>query len=380
MNPKLAKQLERRRESVRRGRHRLGPGRGARVRVAPRGRASRSGSRGRTPSAGRSRTGTRCCTTRGRERRTRRSRRCRRRRPRSRSTTRRSPSTPRSRSSTATRSPLPMPSCSGRRSSATSSTALRSSSTSSSSRAARSGVRPHGSSLLLPHGYEGNGPEHSSARLERFLQLAAQDNIRIVNCTTAAQFFHLLRRQALDATARPLVVMTPKGLLRLRRRRRRSTSSRWARSSPCSTTPDGRPQHVRRLVLCSGKIYYDIAGHELRGARDDRRPSRGSSSCIRSRSIPSALVASYPELREIVWAQEEPQNMGAWRSIRHRLEEAAGARAACRARPVRRPAVAREPERGLPDAPPARAGPDRPRGARAVAAGSSLDARATAPA
>ncbi len=70
--------------------------------------------------------------------------------------------------------------------------------------------------LLLPHGYEGNGPEHSSARLERFLQLAAQDNIRVVNCTTAAQFFHLLRRQALDATARPLVVMTPKGLLRLR--------------------------------------------------------------------------------------------------------------------------------------------------------------------
>ncbi len=120
--------------------------------------------------------------------------------------------------------------------------------------------------LLLPHGYEGNGPEHSSARLERFLQLGAQENIRIVNCTTAGQHFHLLRRQALDATARPLVVMTPKGLLRLRQAS--STLDDLAEGSfqPVIDDPDVDPDAVRRLVLCSGKVYYDIVGHELREA------------------------------------------------------------------------------------------------------------------
>ena len=117
-------------------------------------------------------------------------------------------------------------------------------------------------SLLLPHGYEGNGPEHSSARLERFLQLGAQENLRIANCTTAAQYFHLLRRQALDATARPLVVVTPKGLLRLK-----DATSTLADLSSGGFRPvldDDRADKdaVRRLVLCSGKVYYDIVGHE----------------------------------------------------------------------------------------------------------------------
>jgi 2-oxoglutarate dehydrogenase E1 component len=177
--------------------------------------------------------------------------------------------------------------------------------------------------LLLPHGYEGNGPEHSSARLERFLQLAAQDNIRVVNCTTAAQFFHLLRRQALDATARPLVVMTPKGLLRLREAT--STLEELAERSFQPVLDDPAADHagVRRLVLCSGKIYYDIAAHELRESATTVAVARIEQLYPFPLEVVTALIASYPGVEEIVWAQEEPQNMGAWRSIRHRLEEAA---------------------------------------------------------
>ncbi|HLX19155.1 MAG TPA: 2-oxoglutarate dehydrogenase E1 component [Gaiellaceae bacterium] len=176
--------------------------------------------------------------------------------------------------------------------------------------------------LLLPHGYEGNGPEHSSARLERFLQLAAQENIRIANCTTSAQYFHLVRRQALDATARPLVVMTPKGLLRLKQ-----ASSTLADLSDGSFQPvidDATADHDRttRLILCSGKVYYDIVGHE-------RRAEAGGVAVARLEQLypfpvqaATVLVRSYPNLRELVWVQEEPQNMGPFRAIRHRLEEA----------------------------------------------------------
>jgi 2-oxoglutarate dehydrogenase E1 component len=180
--------------------------------------------------------------------------------------------------------------------------------------------------LLLPHGYEGNGPEHSSARLERFLQLAAQENIRIVNATTSAQYFHLLRRQALDPNARPLVVMTPKGLLRLKEAA--STLEELAEGgfAPVIDDPHADRERVRRLVLTSGKLYYDIEGHEL-------RPQASSVAVARLEQLypfpveaAARLVASYPALDEVVWAQEEPQNMGAWRAIRHRLEEAVAGR------------------------------------------------------
>ncbi|MGH3066881.1 MAG: 2-oxoglutarate dehydrogenase E1 component [Gaiellaceae bacterium] len=177
--------------------------------------------------------------------------------------------------------------------------------------------------LLLPHGYEGNGPEHSSARLERFLQQAAQDNIRVVNCTTAGQFFHLLRRQALDAAARPLVVMTPKGLLRLRQAA--SSLEDLAARAFQPVLDDSAADHgtTARLVLCSGKVYYDIVGHEVRALSPTVAVARVEQLYPFPLEAVVALVTSYPELREIVWAQEEPQNMGAWRSLRHRLEEAA---------------------------------------------------------
>ncbi|MBA2332966.1 MAG: 2-oxoglutarate dehydrogenase E1 component, partial [Actinobacteria bacterium] len=178
--------------------------------------------------------------------------------------------------------------------------------------------------LLLPHGYEGNGPEHSSAKLERFLQLAAQENIRVANCTTAAQYFHLLRRQALDATPRPLVVMTPKGLLRLKQAA--SALSELAEGSfePVLDGPSrGDRAEIRRLVLCSGKVYYDLVGHEQHGQATDVVVARIEQLYPFPVEAAAALTASYPNLEEVVWAQEEPQNMGAWRSIRHRLEAAA---------------------------------------------------------
>jgi 2-oxoglutarate dehydrogenase E1 component len=177
---------------------------------------------------------------------------------------------------------------------------------------------------LLPHGYEGNGPEHSSARLGRFLQQGAQDNIRIANCTTAGQFFHLLRRQALDATARPLVVMTPKGLLRHKQAASTVEDLSIGSFRPVIPDPSAGPD-VRRLVLCSGKVYYDIVGHNARPGATDVAIARLEQLYPFPVDALAELLAGLPRLEEIVWAQEEPQNMGAWRSIRHRLDD--GARA-----------------------------------------------------
>jgi 2-oxoglutarate dehydrogenase E1 component len=174
--------------------------------------------------------------------------------------------------------------------------------------------------LLLPHGYEGNGPEHSSARLERFLQLAAQENIRVANCSTSAQYFHLIRRQALDAAGRPLVVMTPKGLLRLKQAS--STLADLAERSFQPVIDDREADHdaVTRLVFCSGKLYYDIVGHEQRAAAQNVAVARLEQLYPFPVDEYAAVVASYPNLKEVIWVQEEPQNMGAWRTIRHRLE------------------------------------------------------------
>jgi 2-oxoglutarate dehydrogenase E1 component len=175
--------------------------------------------------------------------------------------------------------------------------------------------------LLLPHGYEGNGPEHSSARLERFLQLAAQENIRIANCTTAAQYFHLLRRQALEVTGRPLIVMTPKGLLRLKAASSSLDELAGGAFAPVLDDREADHEAVTRLVLCSGKVYYDIVGSDLRAATPTVAVARLEQLYPFPVEPAAALVASYPNLRELVWVQEEPQNMGPWRLIRHRLED-----------------------------------------------------------
>ncbi len=154
--------------------------------------------------------------------------------------------------------------------------------------------------LLLPHGYEGNGPEHSSARLERFLQLAAQENIRVANCSTSGQYFHLLRRQALDAAGRPLVVMTPKGLLRLKQAS--STLAELARGSfrPVIDDPSADHDAVTRLVFCSGKVYYDIVGHEQRAAARNVAVARLEQLYPFPVDAYAQVVAAYPKLEQVV--------------------------------------------------------------------------------
>ncbi len=191
--------------------------------------------------------------------------------------------------------------------------------------------------LLLPHGYEGNGPEHSSARLERFLQLAAQENIRIANPTTAAQYFHLVRRQALEPSGRQLIVMTPKGLLRLKQASSALVELAEGSFQQVIDDPDADRDQVRRLVVCSGKVYYDIVGHEARKAATTVAVARLEQLYPFPIEAAARLFAGYPHLAEVVWAQEEPKNMGAYRAIRHRLEEAlpAGVRLGYAGRPWR---------------------------------------------
>jgi multifunctional 2-oxoglutarate metabolism enzyme len=166
--------------------------------------------------------------------------------------------------------------------------------------------------LLLPHGYEGSGPEHSSARLERFLRAAAEGNIRVASPTTPAQYFHLLRRQARIAKQRPLVVMTPKSLLRLPQ----AASSildmaEGTRFHPVLAEPGVQDEQVTRLVLCTGKIYYDLVGHPERAAHTGLAVARVELLYPFPERQILELMARYPSLREVLWVQEEPRNMGA---------------------------------------------------------------------
>jgi multifunctional 2-oxoglutarate metabolism enzyme len=165
--------------------------------------------------------------------------------------------------------------------------------------------------LLLPHAYEGSGPEHSSARLERFLQLAAEGNIRVAYPTTPAQYFHLLRRQARIAKQRPLVVMTPKSLLRLPLAASRLDELTEGRFRPVLPDDHVDPEQVTRLVLCTGKVYYDLIGHESRERNQQVAIGRVELLYPFPQAEIMKLVASYPKLEEVVWVQEEPRNMGA---------------------------------------------------------------------
>ena len=175
--------------------------------------------------------------------------------------------------------------------------------------------------LLLPHGYEGSGPEHSSARLERFLQLAAEGNLRVANLTTPAQYFHLLRRQARIAKQRPLAIMTPKSLLRLPVAGSHLQELAEGRFRPVLAEPGVDPLQVTRLLLCSGKIYYDIVGHHDRQNNPGVAVGRVELLYPFPQSDILRLIEGYPNLDEIVWVQEEPRNMGPRAHMSPRLQQ-----------------------------------------------------------
>src|ERR1700719_4297831 len=179
-----------------------------------------------------------------------------------------------------------------------------------------------GLALFLPHGYEGAGPEHSSARLERFLQLCAESNMQVCVPSTPAQMFHMLRRQMLQPFRKPLVVMMPKSLLR----NDMSVSSledltQGSFARVIDEVDDLPPPQVRRVVFCSGKVYFDL----LKARRKDNLRDVALVRVEQLYPFPSeeyeAALNRYPNAREIVWCQEEPQNQGAWYQIRHRLQE-----------------------------------------------------------
>ncbi len=173
--------------------------------------------------------------------------------------------------------------------------------------------------LLLPHGYEGSGPEHSSSRVERFLQLAAEGNIRAAQPTTPAQYFHLLRRQARIAKQRPLVVLTPKSLLRLPQATSRFDELTSGRFEPVLPEPDVDPDRVRRLILCSGKVFYELKAHALREHHPEVAIGRVELLYPFPQKEILGLVDQYPQLNEVVWVQEEPRNMGARAHMSPRL-------------------------------------------------------------
>ena len=185
--------------------------------------------------------------------------------------------------------------------------------------------RMSGLVLLLPHGYEGQGPEHSSARVERFLQLCAEDNLQVVHCTTPAQYFHVLRRQMRRAYRAPLVLFTPKSLLRAPFAR--SDVADLGAGSFEPVLADEAAERATRVLLCTGKVYYDLVAR--RAELSDE--AAGRVAIVRIEQVYpwpgeelERALARHPDAQRIVWVQEEPENMGAWSFVRERLRRASG--------------------------------------------------------
>jgi 2-oxoglutarate dehydrogenase E1 component len=180
---------------------------------------------------------------------------------------------------------------------------------------------PSGLVLLLPHGYEGQGPEHSSARLERFLQLCAEDNIQVCNLTTPAQYFHALRRQMHRPFKKPLVIMTPKSMLRLEAAASKVddfTNDRF-HEILCSPLPD-KPEKIKRVILCSGKVYYDLLKYREENKKTDAAIIRVEQLYPLDEAQLKTAVTQFSNAKTIVWCQEESQNMGAWSFISWQLD------------------------------------------------------------
>jgi 2-oxoglutarate dehydrogenase E1 component len=191
--------------------------------------------------------------------------------------------------------------------------------------------------FLLPHGYEGQGPDHSSARVERFLQLAADLNIRIANCTTAAQYFHLLRRQALllDTDPLPLVVLTPKSLLRHALTASTPRELAEGRFQLVIDDEEARKSasRVKRVVFCSGKVFVDLVSSEQRRSGLGPQGSGHTVALVRVEQLypfPAdevrQILQGYPKLRDVCWVQEEPENMGGWEFVRPEFEQVVAGR------------------------------------------------------
>src|SRR5438132_7363178 len=178
--------------------------------------------------------------------------------------------------------------------------------------------RPSSIVLLLPHGYEGQGPEHSSGRLERFLQLSAENNIQVCNLTTSAQYFHVLRRQMKRDFIKPLVIMTPKSLLRAE-----FASSRledFTKGKFHEIIPEtARLEQVNRVILCSGKVYYDLIAHREKQQITDAAIIRVEQLYPLIEKRLREAVEAFPQKGRLVWCQEESQNMGAWTFMEPRL-------------------------------------------------------------